>query len=188
MEPVLGSMNFGECTSRALRIQLYPKCDFFPSFSISHLAYYYQEKMFLWQILVPSAGLGQTLAPQGIVITLQRIKMEKAVTERAPVAVCIPGNAAVCMGAHGKSDEPISCELLRETQTFPSGQQPCSDLLSVLVSACSCSLHQLPLSLTEYHSQGPSSIIAFSLNRVLFPLSPLLFLEGLLAFQNTYRC
>lgn len=94
MELVLGSVDFGECASRALRMQPYPKCDFFLLSAFLIWPITIRKKMFLWQILVPSAGLGQTLAPWGIVITLQRIKMEKAVTERAPVAVCIPGNAA----------------------------------------------------------------------------------------------
>lgn len=87
--------------------------------------------------------------------------------------------AAVCVGAGGKSDEPISCELLRETQTFPSGQQPCSDLLSVLLSFCSCSLWQ------SSTVRDLLPVFTSSLSRVLFPLSPLLFLQGLFPFNNT---
>lgn len=48
---------------------------------------------------------------------LHRIKMEKKVTQRASVTVCVPGNIAPWLlsvrECTEKSDEPIICKLLR---------------------------------------------------------------------------
>lgn len=96
---------------------------------------------------------------------------EKEVTER-----CCPwerGSVAAVATEHtGKSDEPISCELLRETQTSPSGQETCSDLLSVLVSACSCSLHQLPLVSDKAPQSGTFFHRSFLLEQSFVSLVP----------------
>lgn len=114
--------------------------------------------------------------------------MEKEVTERAAAAACIPGMVApwlLSVWEHrGRVMSPLAVSCLGKHKPFHQGSsralissQCCSQPVPALSVSCL-------LSLTEFHSQGPSSCLYSSLSRVLFPLSPLLFLNGLFPFNN----
>lgn len=71
--------------------------------------------------------------------------MEKKVTQES-FSSCVPGNIALWLLSvwehPEKSDEPISCKLHRGNSNLSiTAEKKYSDPLSVLVSACFCSLY-----------------------------------------------
>lgn len=94
--------------------------------------------------------------------------------------------AAVYMGAQqGRVMSPLAVSCLGKHKPFHQDSRRAlisSQCWSQPVPALSISYL---LSLTKYHSQEPSSHHYFLLEQSLFPLSPLLFLKGLVPFKNT---